>query len=285
MKSAWVFEVGEKDFDEKVLAKSKETPIVVDFWAPWCGPCRSLAPLLEKHIAGRNGEVLLAKVNIDDEQGLAYRYNVQSIPLVVGFRGGKAVLEFLGLVSEKQLTDFLDRLQPSQAERLAKQALELETNNPAEAERIYRQAIKDDPREEHAILGLTRILIAQDKDGEAAELLGNVFPADELRDEKERLEAILALKREAADCGDEETLRHRLEVDPKNANARYDLGVVLAAQGHYEEGLKLLYAAGELDRKLAAAKVKQAMVQVFHAIGVRSPLADEYRDKLAGILY
>jgi putative thioredoxin len=285
MKSAWVFDATEGDFDEKVLAKSKEAPVVVDFWAPWCAPCRSLAPLLETQIEQLKGEVLLAKVNIDEEQTLAYRYNVQSIPLVVGFRDGKAVAEFMGLVQEKQLTDFLDRLQPSQAERLAREALELEQKNPVEAERIYRQALKDDPRQEEAGMGLARVLIAQGKEGEAAERLAELFPAGPLREEKERLEAILWLKREAADRGDEETLRHRLEVDPKNATARYDLGAVRAAEGKYEEALKLLLEAGERDRKLASAKVKEAMVKIFHAIGVRSPLADAYRDKLTQMLY
>lgn len=286
MKSPWVFEVGEKDFEQKVLAKSRETPVVVDFWAPWCGPCRSLGPVLEKLIGQRNGEVLLAKVNIDEEQTLAYRYNVQSIPLVIGFKDGKAALEFLGLLPEKQLVDFLDRLQPSQADRLAQQAIELERTNPAEAERVYRQAIKDDPGQEQAVVGLCRILIAQQHDAEASERLQHFFPAaPELRDEKEKLEAMLWLRREAGDRGDEPTLRHRLSLDPKNAITQYDLGVVEAAAANYEEALKLLYDAGELDRKMAASKVKEAMVKIFHAIGVRHPLADEYRDKLAGILY
>ena len=100
MKSPWVFDVGEQEFEEKVLARSKEKPVIVDFWAPWCGPCRSLAPLIEKQIAQRNGDVLLAKVNIDEEQNLAYRYNVQSIPLVVGLLlaspGALVVSQLLG---------------------------------------------------------------------------------------------------------------------------------------------------------------------------------------------
>jgi len=285
MKSPHVFDVAEQDFDEKVLKKSSEVPVVVDFWAPWCGPCRSLGPLLEKMIDERKGEVLLAKVNIDDEQNLAYKYNVQSIPLVIGFRDGKGVSEFMGLVSEKQMADFLDRLSPTEAERLIKQALDLETSNPVEAERIYRQAIQDEPEQELAILGLTRILLAQKNDSEAAERLERFIATGDNVDECERLRAILWLRRQANDSGDESTLRHQVEIDAKNANARFDLGCVRAADGDYQAGLQLLLEAGELDRKLASGKVKEAMVKIFHALGVRHALSDEYRDKLTAILY
>src|SRR5437773_10048152 len=118
-KSAWVFDVSEADFEEKVLKKSHEIPVVVDFWAPWCGPCKSLAPILEGMIEKRSGEALLAKVNTDVEQNLAMQYNVSGIPHVVGFRKGRPVVQVTGLLDDAQLTEFFDRLQPTEAENNA----------------------------------------------------------------------------------------------------------------------------------------------------------------------
>ena len=131
-KSGLVFSVSEKDFDSAVLQKSRETPVVVDFWAPWCGPCRALAPILERLIGQRRGEVLLAKVNTDEEQALAGRYAVNALPTVVAFRDGKPVLSFEGLLPEPQLVEFLNRIVPSEADRTARDAANLEKTNPAQ---------------------------------------------------------------------------------------------------------------------------------------------------------
>src|SRR5437867_4462684 len=120
MNSPWIFSVGEKDFEAKVIEKSRDVPVVVDFWAPWCEPCLALAPMLEKQITQRGGSVLLAKVNIDEEQGLAMQFGIESIPMVAAFRGGHVVLDFVGLLPEPQLAEFLDRVSPTEAERKAK---------------------------------------------------------------------------------------------------------------------------------------------------------------------
>src|SRR5262245_47713115 len=116
-KSPFVFDVGERDFEAKVLQKSKEAPVVVDFWAPWCGPCRMLGPVLEKLIGQRNGAVLLAKVNTDEEQRLAVQYQIDSLPTVIAFRDGKPILDFVGVLPEGELRMFLDRLSPTAAEK------------------------------------------------------------------------------------------------------------------------------------------------------------------------
>src|ERR1700682_2096535 len=116
MNSSWIFSVGEKDFESMVIQKSRETPVIVDFWAPWCGPCRSLAPILERMVEERAGKALLAKVNTDDEQGLAAQYGINALPTVVAFRKGRAVLSFEGLLPDAQLTDFFNRLEPAEAE-------------------------------------------------------------------------------------------------------------------------------------------------------------------------
>ena len=283
--SSFVFEATEADFEAKVLQKSKETPVVVDFWAPWCGPCRMLAPVLERLVAQRNGAVLLAKVNTDEQERLAMQYHIDSLPTVVAFRDGKPILDFVGVLSELELNKFLDGLAPSDAEKHVYEAAKLEKSDPAKAEQLYRQALKFDPRLETAQIGLARLLIQRDQDAEAAELLENVGAGGEHGAEAERLNALIWLKQKAADCADEKSLRGRMDAEPKNAQVRYELGLRTAVAGQYQGALDLLFAAGQLDHKLAGAQVRETMVKIFHIVGVRNALADEYREKLSAILY
>jgi putative thioredoxin len=280
-----VFSVTEKDFESAVLEKSQTSPVVVDFWAPWCGPCRALAPILERLVSQRKGEVLLAKVNTDEEQELAMRYGVNALPTVVAFRDGKAVLSFEGALPEYQLADFLDRIVPSEADRTARRAADLEKTDAAQAEKLYRQVLKSNANQQDALLGLARLLIARDQDGEVSDLLDRVVPGGENGAEAERLAAILWLRQQAQVMGHEPTLRERLEIDPQNPQLLYELGTVLAGQEKSAEALELLLRAARLDRKLASDRVRETMVKIFHVVGVRSPLADEYRDKLSALLY
>jgi putative thioredoxin len=277
-------DVEEADFERAVIERSRERPVVVDFWAPWCGPCRMLGPVLEKLIEERAGEVLLAKVNIDNAQNLALTYGIEAIPAVKAFRDGRPVLEFLGVLPEAQLREFLDRVSPTEADRLAQQAAAAEVTNPTEAERLYRNALQLDRNHGVALLGLARLLIARGQDTEAGDLLGHIHGGEHAA-EAERLQAILALRERARAFGDEAAARRRLAAEPENAQACYELGCVLAAKGAYDGALAMLFSAAERDRKLAGAQVRETMVQVFHIIGVRSPLADEYRDKLTRLLY
>jgi putative thioredoxin len=281
--SAWVFDVSEADFDAKVLAASRDRAVVVDFWAPWCAPCRVLGPVLEKAVAARGGGVLLAKVNIDDNQQLAARYYVEAIPAVKAFRDGRPVREFVGVLPERQVGEFLDSLAPTEAERLASEAGR--AADPAEAERLYRAAIDKQPNNPGARVALARLLLGQGKTGGVAELLEPVGTEGELGVAAERLTAEAFLRERASGYGDESSVRRRLEHDPDSARLRYELGVVLAARGDYQGALKALLDAGERDPRLAAGEVRAAMVQVFYALGAQHPLANEYRAKLAGLLY
>jgi putative thioredoxin len=284
-KSKVVITATHTDFDAAVLQKSHQTPVVVDFWAPWCGPCRALAPVLERLVGQRGGEVLLAKVNTDEEQELAAQYGIQALPTVIAFKDGKAVLSFEGMLPEHQLADFLNRIVPSQSDRTAREAAALEKNNPAQAEKLYRQALQANASQPDALLGLARLLLDRHQESEAAELIERVNPGGEHGAEAERLAALLWLRQQAQSIGHEATLRERLEIDPKNPQLLLELGSVLGGQGKSQEALELLLRAAELDRKLATSKVRETMVKIFHVIGVRSALADEYRDKLSKVLY
>jgi putative thioredoxin len=233
----------------------------------------------------RAGAVLLAKVNTDEEQGLAAQFGISGIPHVVAYRKGKPFLQFTGLLADAQLTDFFDRLQPTEAEKKIETAVSLEKTNPAEAERMYRVALQANPNQEDAIVGLARVLIAQNKNSDAADVLQQIGSGGEFGQEADKQRAILWLREQAKDLPDEETLHAKLSANPKDAQARFDLGCMLAVNDDFADALEAFYQAGLLDPKLAQLRVKEAMVKIFSIVGVRSELADTYRQKLTSLLY
>jgi putative thioredoxin len=282
---AWIVHVDDTAFEREVIQASYERPVVVDFWAPWCAPCRMLTPILEKVIGEHNGDVVLAKVNIDEAPQLAARFQVQSIPLVIGFRRGRPVAEFSGVQPEPGVQQFVQQLLPTEADRCVVEADALAGTDPTRAEAQYRKALELDRRHEAAMLGLARLLIERGADEEAQTLLEEIGSSGPSGEAAERLRGMAALRQLARPFGSEEELRKRLDKEPKSAKVRYELGCVLAAHERYPEALEMLLSAGERDPDLGRSKVREAMVKVFHIVGVRSPLADEYREKLSTLLY
>jgi len=282
--SNWIVDVGEEDFEREVIERSRELPVVVDFWAEWCGPCRSLGPILEKLAEEAGGEFVLARVDVDRARGLAAAYRIQGIPAVKAFRDGKPILEFVGSIPEQKIREFLARLRPSPADLLMREGAELEGTDSAGAEAAYRLALAAEPGDPAASLALARLLIARGETAEAQQVLDRARAGGDMA-EVEKLDALLFLAEARKKAGRERELRAQLQANPEDAEVRFRLGTVLAAAGKYPEALEMLYSAAERDRKLAAERVRAVMVKIFFAVGARSPLADEYRSRLARLLY
>jgi putative thioredoxin len=283
--SQWVADATAENFQQRVVDASRDRPVVVDFWAPWCGPCRALGPRLEAAAAERAGGFQLVKVNTDEEPGLAQAFGVEGIPAVFALRDGKVVDQFTGVIPDDQLKAFLDGLAPTEAEAAAAAALELEGRDPPAAVAAYRAILAADPTSAAARLGLARLLLAAP--GNESEAAGLLAGSDwgESATEAGRLKAVLALREAAHGDADLTAARAAVAADGEDAPARYRLGEVLAGRGEYAAALAELLAAAEEDKVLARGPVRELMLKVFDVIGPRSPEADAARQKLQMLLY
>lgn len=283
--NAWVIDANESNFQEQVLDRSRQVPVVLDFWAPWCGPCRQLGPMLERLANEFAGGFVLAKIHVDDNQSLAGEFGVSGIPAVFAVRDAEVIDQFVGLLPEPQLRQWLAGLIPSDADKQAQLAAEQETTDPAAAEAAYRAVLSADPKHETARVGLARLLLLNPGHDEEASALVRGIEAGPHATEADRLRRILRLREIAHSESDLANAEAGIVTNPEDANDWYQLGAVLAARGRYTEALDSLLAAAERDKKLAGQAVRELMVEIFRVIGVRSPVADDYRDRLQKLLY
>jgi putative thioredoxin len=250
-----ISDVSEQEFQAKVIERSKQVPVVVDFWAEWCGPCRTLGPAIEDAVRRRNGEIELAKVDTDANQGIAREFGIQSIPAVKAFKDGKVVAEFVGAVPPAQIEAFLNEIVPSEADRLAESG----------DEDSLRKALELDPRHAQAAVGLGRILLSRGESDEALETL-KAFPHDFVAD---GLAARAELSASANGTGADEL---------QKAFAAWDDG---------DPGEALEQLQGVLASEQDPARkdqLRRVMVAIFTELGADHPLAREHRRRLAAAL-
>lgn len=278
-------DVAPGQFDVAVLEESRRRPVVVDFWAPWCGPCRTLGPVLERLAAGADGAWLLAKVNVDDDPEIAARFQVQGIPAVKAFRGGAVVDEFVGAVPESQVRRWLEGLVPSPADEAfaAAQAVVASGDGSAAREALERiLALK--PTHAGALAALAELDLKDGARERALARLELISP-----DDAQKLGpafAALNLRAHASGSEDLAALRRRVEEQPADARARLSLGRALAAAGQYEPALgELLEVVRRVHRAEPGEDARRAMLELFEVVGPRSELADSYRTKLSRELY
>jgi putative thioredoxin len=271
---ALVFDVDEADFPTAVLERSREVPVVVDFWAAWCGPCRTLGPMLEDAVTARGGELLLAKVDVDRNQALAQAFRVQGIPQVLGFRDGRVVSQFTGVVPAPRLAAFLDELAPSEADRAVARARTLDGDA---REDELRRALALDPAHREAAIALADLLVQRDPDA-ALGLLGPHRPDPAA----ERIVTRAELARGGG--GDLAELRARAERDDADGDALLDLGRALAAHGEYADAIEQLLAAVQLGGA-TRDPAREQLVALFGVLGDADDRVRQARPRLARALF
>jgi putative thioredoxin len=274
-------DVGLADFQQHVLDESKHRPVLVDFWAPWCGPCKSLKPVLEKLAAEYGGKFLLAKVNSDDNQELAARYGVRGIPSVKAFVDGEPVDEFSGALPESEVRAFLDRLVPGPAEELRAQAAELRlAGDLSGALQTLADASKIDPAHVGVRLDAAEIMLDLNEADETCRLLAGV--ADDADPRVPQLKARLQFMGAAGE--DEAALAARVAADENDLEARLKLSQLLVAAGQYEAGMDQLLEIVRRDRSFEDDIGRKTLLSVFDLLG-GGELVSRYRRKLSSLLY
>jgi putative thioredoxin len=278
---AFVRDVDEATFERDVIDRSRQVPVVVDFWAAWCGPCRVLGPVLERLAAESGGGFELVKVDVDRNPNLAQRYRVQGIPAVKGFRDGGMVSEFTGALPEPRVREWLTALLPSAADRLAADGRDAEERGdlPA-AEHAFRAALDAQAGHAAASIGLARVLATRGNTEEAERLL-RPFAHDP---EAQRVRARLRFQA-AARGADLSALRARIEADPRDVAAQYELGLALAGDDAYTAALDHLLEAVRLDRRYADDGARKAMLELFTLLGDDDPRTRDYRRRLSSVLF
>ena len=277
-------------FAEDVIQASQEVPVIVDFWAPWCGPCKQLTPILEKVVRQAGGAVRLVKVNIDENQAIAQQLRIQSIPAVYAFHEGRPVDGFAGALPESQVKAFVQRLTgdsgPNEIERAIEMADQArEAGEVDQAQDIYGQILRVEPENTDALAGLAQCQIAGgDLDG-ARETLAGVDQRQRNAPAVAAAEAALALASQADDAGDAGELRQAIEADPDDHQARFDLAQALVGQGEREEAVDHLLAIVKRDRQWNEEAARKQLLTLFDAFGAGDPLTVASRRRLSSMLF
>ena len=278
-----------KDFMRDVIDASRDVPVLVDFWAPWCGPCRQLTPILEKAVRGAKGAVKLVKLNIDDHPEIPGQMGIQSIPAVFAFQDGRPVDGFMGALPELRVAAFIARLV---GDTVADTAADIEAAEAAlasgdlnTAAQLFGEVLQQDGENVQAIAGLAKCYIKTDDLARAEQTLALVPPARAEAAPVASARAALELARKAVETGDVETLRAKLAAEPKEPQTRFDLALALNAKGDRNGALDELLTLVAKNRSWNDDAARKQLLQLFDAWGPADPATVSGRQKLSSLLF
>ncbi len=287
---SFIVDINQDQFLDEVIEKSKTTPVVVDFWAPWCGPCKQLTPILEKVVTKKNGKIILAKINVDENQGIASQLNIQSIPTVYGFVDGKPIDAFQGAQPESKIeimiNKMIDAMPGNEIPKLIDQADHLfKEQKFEESKKIFEQLVTMDPGNPKIIVGLLRCMIQLKLYDESKELFEsldeNISKKSEVLKIKKLLDNISIEKNNLS----YDKLEERVQNEPQNKDLRFKLAESYLSATETEKGFNELLKLFEQDSKWNDSAAKKKLLEYFDLLGFNDPNVMDARKKLSSMMF